>query len=104
MKTTLAICIIAVLLAGCQTVTKVETDINTLVGAQCDSDIAATLQVANTLDPAGVKCATAYGVACKALTGVACPAGSILCPVEKLRVGRIEQNAVNAACVGVTVP
>jgi len=102
-KTLLIASLLAIALAGCQTINAANTTIDKVIGDGCKADTAEATKIAGALDPAGAKCAAAYGEACVILTATPCSGGP-LCAIEKLRVGRIEQNAVNAACVGVTVP
>jgi hypothetical protein len=95
--------LLAVALAGCANINAANTTIDKIIGDGCKADTSEATKIAGTLDPAGAKCAAAYGEACDILTATPCSGGP-LCAVEKLRIGRIEQNSVNAACVGVTVP
>lgn len=90
-------------LAGCGTIKNVNTSLDAAIDTASKADVSEAEKLAGTLDPAGAKCAAAYGQAVDILTLVSCSGGP-LCLTEKARVMRILQNAVRSNCVGVTVP
>lgn len=98
-----ALLLLVFALDGCSTIKGLTTKTDVAIETASAADVAEAKGLAGTLDPAGAKCADAFGAAVSILTGTSCSGGP-LCTLEKARILRIEQSAVNSACVGVIVP